>query len=115
MFTALAQDHVRNPRNVGQLEMATHYGVAGVPGEGPFVEIWLRIEGDLIVEATYRTFGCPTTIASSSLAVFLAKGRSPDTAKLISPEDLCLLVGQIPEGKEDCPPRVISALRSALG
>lgn len=114
MFSALAVDHINCPRSVGPLGGATHHGVAGVPGDGPFVEIWFRIRDELIEDGAYRTYGCPTSIACSSIAVQILTGRSLEKARQLNHEDLVALIGTVPEGKEDCPPRVISAIQEAL-
>lgn len=114
MFSALATAHIQEPRNVGKLEDATHYGVAGVPGEGPFVELWFRINTDHIQQGTYRTYGCPTSIASASLVAELLTGKKLEVARRFDESDLKVLLGEIPEGKGDCPGRAIAALRNAL-
>ena len=52
VFTAAVADHVQNPRNCGEMADATHYGQCGIPGEGPYVQIWLKIEAGRILKAT---------------------------------------------------------------
>ncbi len=115
VFSSLAQEHIQNPRNVGAIPDATHYGVAGVPGDGPFVELWFKVAGDTIEHGSYRTYGCPTSIASSSVVVDLVRNRPVAVALSINEHDIKNLIGEIPEGKGDCPPRVVAALQSALG
>ena len=114
MFSTLAADHIQNPRNRGRLEGATHRGVAGVPGDGPYCVLHLIIEDGVIRKATYETYGCPTSIAAGSLVVQLVTGRPVERALQLEPSDLLALMAPIPEGKEDCPPRAIAALRNAL-
>ena len=55
MFSATVQEHTYQPRNVGELPSATHHGVAGVPGDGPYMLLWFEVVGDTIVKATYDT------------------------------------------------------------
>lgn len=114
MFSALATAHIHEPRNVGELIGATHYGVAGVPGDGPFVQLWFLVEGEKIERGTYRTYGCPTSIASASLIAELLTGKSVQIAQSFEESDLKVLLGEIPEGKGDCPGRAIAALKNAL-
>ena len=111
----MALSHINNPRNVGPLDGATHYGVAGVPGDGPFVQMWFMIEGKTIRKGTYKTYGCPTSIASASLIAELVTGKSVEAALSLTETDIKALLAYVPEGKEDCPPRVIHAVQSALG
>lgn len=110
----MALSHINNPRNVGPLEGATHYGVAGVPGEGPFVQMWFKVEGGQIKRATYKTYGCPTSIASASMVAELVAGKPIETALSITETDIKALLAYVPEGKEDCPPRVVAAVHQAF-
>lgn len=114
VFSLLARDHIENPRSCGEMPGATHYGVAGVPGDGPFVELWFALESETIKDASYRTYGCPTSIASAGIATTLLRGKTKSVALSFSESDLHVLVGEIPEGKGDCPGRVISAIQDAF-
>ena len=110
----MALSHINNPRNVGPLEGATHYGVAGVPGDGPFVQLWFIVDGDQIQRGSYKTYGCPTSIASASMIAELVAGKSVETALSLTEADIRALLAYVPEGKEDCPPRAVCALQSAF-
>lgn len=114
MFSGIAIEHIANPRNAGPLEGATHRGVAGDPGGGPYVILWLRVEGEIIEDATYETYGCPAAIASASLAATVLRGRTLAQAISITPKDIALLVGTLPEGREHCPALVAEAIKNAL-
>lgn len=114
MFTAAVADHVHNPRNCGEMANATHYGQCGIPGDGPYVQLWLRIESGRILKATYNTNGCPAQIASASMAAQLLSGRTIEQALLIEARDIELLLGGLPEGKGHCPQMAVEALKSAL-
>ena len=110
----MALSHINNPRNVGPLEGATHYGVAGVPGDGPFVQMWFIVENETIRQGTYKTYGCPTSIASASMIAELVAGKSVETALSLTERDVIALLAYVPEGKGDCPPRAIRALQNAF-
>jgi nitrogen fixation NifU-like protein len=114
VFSSIAIEHIQNPRNVGQMVDATHYGVAGEPGEGPFVQLWFRVEGSVIEKCQYKTYGCPTSIASASLVAELLKGKTIEIAKTLDESDIRTLLAHVPEGKEDCPGRVITAIQIAF-
>ena len=108
-------DHVANPRNCGPLEGATHYGQDGVPGDGPYVQLWLAVEDGKVTKAAYKTYGCPAAIASASFTAEFVHGRDLELVKKLEAKDLATLIGELPEGKGDCPQRVFNALKSAIG
>ncbi len=80
-------DHYNNPRNVGSLDKnATNVGtgVVGAPECGDVMKLQIQVEGDTIVDAKFKTFGCGSAIASSSLATEMIKGMTLDQAAKIS-------------------------------
>lgn len=109
-----AQKHVQSPRNMGVLAGATHFGVSGTKGEGPYCYIWMIIEGGSIKDASFECNGCPSMIAASSQITELIVGRTVSQAKLIEPRDLLIVLGGLPEGKEACANRAVDALAAAL-
>ena len=79
-------DHYNNPRNVGSLDKgATNVGtgVVGAPECGDVMKLQIQVEGDRIVDAKFKTFGCGSAIASSSLATEWIKGKTIDEALAI--------------------------------
>lgn len=114
MLSEIALEHYRNPRNAGPMSDATHFGTAGCRGDGPYVEIWLKIDGDTIEKASYRTPGCPSSTAAASLLAQLATGRTAEQAKRITAADLLLILGGLPEGKQDYAERSVNALNAAF-
>ena len=76
-------DHYNNPRNVGSFDKAktnVGTGVVGAPECGDVMKLQIQVEGDRIVDAKFKTFGCGSAIASSSLATEWIKGRTLDEA-----------------------------------
>ena len=114
MLSALASEHVANPRNRGPLSDFTHYGVAGSPGGGPYVEIWLITKDNCITSATYETHGCPSSVAASSVLCTLATGRDMEKMKNFDSRDLLLVLGGLPEGKEEFAEMAICAFSAAM-
>lgn len=114
-YSARVRDHVGHIRNVGPPAGTTHQGICGVAGDGPFIKIYLRIEGGLIAQAGYHTYACTAAIASASELVEMVSGMSPESAIQLRAWELLLRLGGLPEGKLDRPEIAISALRSALG
>jgi nitrogen fixation protein NifU and related proteins len=80
-------DHFNNPRNVGNLDKADPQvgtGIVGAPECGDVMRLQLRVKDGVITDAKFKTFGCGSAIASSSLATEWVKGRSLDAALAIS-------------------------------
>jgi nitrogen fixation NifU-like protein len=76
-------DHYNNPRNVGSLDKGSEKvgtGVVGAPECGDVMKLQIEVEGDTIVDAKFKTFGCGSAIASSSLATEWIKGKTIDEA-----------------------------------
>ena len=114
MYSPIVSDHFHSPRRVGPLVGATHRGTAGVPGEGPYVILWLKVESEHIVAAAYQSHGCPAAMASASMAAQLIEGKSVDAAARVTSEQIVSELGGLPEGKEHCPRLAALAIGAAL-
>ena len=80
-------DHYNKPRNVGSLDKASSNvgtGIVGAPECGDVMKLQIEIDGDRIVDAKFKTFGCGSAIASSSLATEWIKGKKVSEAMEIS-------------------------------
>jgi nitrogen fixation NifU-like protein len=79
-------DHYNNPRNVGSMNKDDQFvgtGIVGAPECGDVMKLQIRVESDKIVDAKFKTFGCGSAIASSSLATEMLKGKTIDEAEKI--------------------------------
>lgn len=114
MYSELAQAHISNPHNPGPLGSATHNGVAGVPGEGPYMILWFEVRADVILRAAFRTFGCAAATAAGSITTVLLTGRTVEQALRLTAWDIDLVLGGLPEGKEHCPRLAVEAVRNAF-
>jgi nitrogen fixation NifU-like protein len=84
-------DHYNNPRNVGSLpkdDKQVGTGIVGAPECGDVMKLQIRVQNDVIVEAKFKTFGCGSAIASSSLATEWLKGRTVQEAGEIKNTDI---------------------------
>jgi nitrogen fixation NifU-like protein len=88
--------------------------MAGTPGEGPYLLLWFEVSEGVIVRASYQTYGCPSAIASGSIAAQVLVGRRIEQAALLTAEDILLLLGGLPAGKEHCAKLVVTALANAF-
>ena len=73
MYTKEVMDHFSNPRNVGEIENPDGVGEVGNPKCGDIMKIYLKIENDIIVDVKFKTFGCGSAIASSSMSTEMIK------------------------------------------
>jgi nitrogen fixation NifU-like protein len=112
-------DHYNNPRNVGQLdknstEVGT--GLVGAPECGDVMRLQIRVnpETQVIEEAKFKTFGCGSAIASSSLATEWVKGRTVDDALAIKNTDIVKELS-LPPVKIHCSVLAEDAIRAAIG
>jgi len=86
-YSTKVLDHYNNPRNVGSLDKTSSKvgtGLVGAPECGDVMKLQIRVEGDVIVEAKFKTFGCGSAIASSSLATEWIKGKTLKEASNIA-------------------------------
>jgi nitrogen fixation NifU-like protein len=106
-------DHAQHPRNMGPMPAAD--GFARVTGPcGDTMEIWLKVAGDRIKEATFRTDGCGTSVASGSMITELARGKSPAEGARISQQDVLDALGGLPEDSEHCALLASNTLKEAV-
>lgn len=110
-------DHYENPRNVGSLDKsATNVGtgIVGAPECGDVMKLQIEVdENDQIVNAVFKTFGCGSAIASSSLATEWIKGRSLDEALAIKNTDIVKELA-LPPVKIHCSVLAEDAVRAAI-
>ena len=109
-------DHYNNPRNVGSLDKAktnVGTGVVGAPECGDVMKLQIQVEGDRIVDAKFKTFGCGSAIASSSLATEWIKGKTLDEAMEIRNTQIVEELS-LPPVKIHCSVLAEDAIKSAI-
>lgn len=107
-------EHFTNPRNVGVLENPDGVGKVGNPVCGDMMEMSIRVEGDVITDIRFRTFGCGAAIATSSMATELIKGRSISQALELTNQAIAQALGGLPPVKMHCSVLAADALKMAL-
>jgi nitrogen fixation NifU-like protein len=113
-YSDKVMDHFMNPRNVGVIEDADGVGRTGNPVCGDLMEMSIRIDGDVISDVKFRTFGCGAAIATSSMATELIKGKSIDDALEISNRAIAEALDGLPPVKMHCSVLAADALRASL-
>ena len=109
-------DHYNNPRNVGSLNKDANNvgtGIVGAPECGDVMKLQIQVEEDRIVDAKFKTYGCGSAIASSSLATEWLKGKTVDEALEIKNTDIVDEL-QLPPVKIHCSVLAEDAIRAAL-
>jgi nitrogen fixation NifU-like protein len=107
-------DHFMNPRNVGEIESADGVGEVGNPACGDMMRLYLKIDGDKVVDAKFRTFGCGAAIASSSMLTEMIKGKTVEEARAISNQHVADALDGLPAVKIHCSVMAEQAVKSAL-
>jgi nitrogen fixation NifU-like protein len=112
-------DHYNNPRNVGTLDKSAQEvgtGLVGAPECGDVMRLQIKVNPDtqVIEEAKFKTFGCGSAIASSSLATEWIKGRTVDDALAIKNTDIVKELS-LPPVKIHCSVLAEDAIRAAIG
>lgn len=113
-YSDLVMDHFANPRNMGDMEDPSGVGNVGNPTCGDMMRLYLKIEGGVIVDARFKTFGCGAAIASSSILTEMLKGRRIEDALKISNEAVAEALGGLPPAKIHCSVLAEDALKAAL-
>jgi nitrogen fixation NifU-like protein len=96
MYSEAVLDHFQNPRNAGTLDAATATVSVENPVCGDILELSVRVEAGRIAEARFRTRGCVTALACSSLLTELLRGKTPAESRAISSEQISEALGGLP-------------------
>ena len=114
LYSDKVMDHFRNPRNVGVIEDADGVGEVGNAKCGDIMKIYLKIEDDMIRDVRFETFGCGSSIASSSMATELIKGKPISQAMQLTNQAVAEALDGLPEYKMHCSVLAEQAIRAAL-
>lgn len=114
LYNQTVMDHFMNPRNMGDLKDANGIGEVGAAACGDIMKISLRIKDGKIEDARFKTFGCGSAIASSSMATELIKGRTIAEAMKLSNQEVTDALGGLPPVKIHCSVLAEEALKAAL-
>lgn len=107
-------DHYRNPRNVGSIENPDMVGEAGSLACGDSLKLFIKLDGDKIIDAKFQTFGCGSAVASSSILTEMIIGKTIDEVKNITNKDIAEQLDGLPKEKMHCSVMGREALEDAL-
>lgn len=114
MYSEKVMEHFRNPRNVGEIEEPSGVGEVGNPTCGDMMKLYIKVEGNTIVDAKFQTFGCGAAIATSSMVTEMVKGKTLDEALKISNKMVAEALDGLPPVKMHCSVLAEEALQAAI-
>ena len=114
MYNEKVMEHFKNPRNIGDMENPDGVGHVGNPVCGDIMELYIKVEDDIITDAKFKTFGCGAAISTSSMVTELVKGKSIEEALKISNRAVAEALGGLPPVKMHCSVLAEEALQSAI-
>jgi len=115
MYNETVIEHFTNPRNAGDMENPDGEGVYGSPVCGDMMKIMIRVdENDVITDAKFKTFGCGSAIASSSVATDMIIGMSIEEALQVTNTQIIDVLGGLPAIKVHCSVLSDHAIKSAI-
>ena len=109
-------EHYEKPRNIGSLDstsLSVGTGLVGAPECGDVMKLQIEVENNKIIDAKFKTFGCGSAIASSSLATEWVKGKSLDEAQSIKNTDIVEELS-LPPVKIHCSVLAEDAIKAAI-
>lgn len=113
-YSKKVMDHFKNPRNVGEMENPDGVGHVGNPVCGDIMELYIKVNDGIIIDARFKTFGCGAAIATSSIVTELVKGKNIKEALKISNKAVAEALDGLPPVKMHCSVLAEEALRSAI-
>lgn len=114
MYTEKVMEHFRNPHNVGEIPDADGVGKVGNPRCGDVMYVYIKVKNDKIADIKFKTFGCVSAIATSSMLTELAKGKTIKEAEQISNKEVADSLDGLPPLKMHCSNLAASALHEAI-
>ncbi len=114
MYNEKVIEVFKNPKNVGEIENPDGVGTVGNASCGDIMQITLKIENDIIVDAKFKTFGCTAAIATSSTATEMVKGMTIEEALKVTNKKVVETLGGLPAQKLHCSVLAEEAIKKAI-
>ena len=114
MYSEKVMDHFQHPRNVGEIENASGMGTVGNAKCGDIMQIYLKVENNIIQDVKFKTFGCGAAIATSSMATEMVKGKTIEEALTITNKAVMEALDGLPPAKVHCSLLAEEAIHAAI-
>ncbi|WP_035290823.1 Fe-S cluster assembly scaffold protein NifU [Clostridium sp. KNHs214] len=114
IYSEKVMEHFTNPRNVGEIQDANGVGEVGNPKCGDIMKIYLKVEDNIIKDVKFKTFGCGSAIASSSMATELIKGKTVEEAWELTNKAVAEALDGLPPVKMHCSVLAEQAIHKAI-
>jgi nitrogen fixation NifU-like protein len=113
-YSDKVMDHFMNPRNVGEIENASASGTVGNAKCGDIMKVDLKIENNVILDAKFKTFGCGSAIATSSMSTEMIIGKTVDEALRLTNKAVADALDGLPPIKMHCSLLAEQAVKAAI-
>ena len=114
LYSEKVMDHFTHPRNVGEIPDADGVGEVGNAVCGDIMKMYLKVKDGIIVDVKFKTFGCGSAIATSSMATEMIKGHSIDEALTLTNKAVVEALGGLPPAKIHCSVLAEEAVKAAI-
>lgn len=114
LYSPTVMDHFLHPRNVGTIDNADGVGEVGNAKCGDIMQIFLKIDNDVVTDVKFNTFGCGSAIASSSMATEMIKGKPLSEVLTLTNKAVVEALGGLPPHKVHCSVLAEEAVKAAL-
>lgn len=113
-YSSKVMEHFASPHNVGEIPDADGIGKVGNPVCGDIMNMYIKVENNVIVDVKFKTFGCGAAIATSSMATDLIKGKTIEEALKLTNAAVAEALGGLPKVKMHCSVLAEQAVRGAV-
>ena len=114
LYSDKVMDHFANPRNVGEIEDADGIGEVGNAKCGDIMKMYIKVDGGVISDVKFKTFGCGAAVATSSMATEMIKGKTIDEALKLTNKAVVEALEGLPPQKLHCSVLAEQAMKSAI-
>jgi len=113
-YTEKVMQHFMHPHNVGVIENPDGYGKVGNPSCGDIMEIFIKVDNNILTDVKFRTFGCASAIASSSISTDMIIGKTVEEALKLTNKQVVDELGGLPAVKMHCSVLAEEAIKMAI-
>ena len=114
MYSQKVMEHFKNPHNMGEIPDADGVGTVGNPVCGDMMTIYIKVKENRLQDIKFKTYGCGSAIATSSMITDLAKGKTLEEALKITRANVADSLGGLPPIKMHCSNLAADALHAAI-